>query len=559
MNKKILMILIIILLLASMLRLWNLGNVPISPDWDEAALGYNAYSIMTTGRDEFGKFLPIVLRSFNDYKPALYAYLIIPFIQILDLTVLAVRLPSAIFGILSVLATFFLVKELFPNVTIGESSRRWVSDAFALIAACMLAISPWHIQFSRIAFESNVGLALNIFSILFFLKGFRKPLWLFFSVFCMSMSIYVYQSEKVFVPILATILVLIYRKQLLSLPRRHIVAVIIFGLILVSPMLVYMTTDKQAWARAQGVSIFSRVDNVEVDQVSKRIQRDMANNDYLGVIIDNRRTIFVKDTIDGYLSHFDLNWLFIKGDPNITRHHAPNMSLLYLWSFPFLLIGIYTLFFGRKENGISKQSKLLVFGWLLSVPIPASITYDIPHAVRTLNFLPTWDIFIAIGLLSTFIYLQIKLKPFIRYAVYGLIGLVMILNISYYLDQYFVQQNYYYALDWQYGHRQVTEYVKPIQEKYRKIIVSDRGEMSQSYIFFLFYLKYDPAQYLAGGGTRPDKLAFANFEFRPFRYDEEDRNVLLIGAPGDFPQIYKTVFEVNYPNKNLSMKVVEKE
>src|SRR2546423_2218531 len=100
MNKKLVTLLLFaIVILSAVLRLYQLGAVPISPDWDEAALGYNAYSIMQTGRDEFGTLLPVVLRSFDDYKPALYTYLIIPFIPFFDLTVLAVRLPSALFGI----------------------------------------------------------------------------------------------------------------------------------------------------------------------------------------------------------------------------------------------------------------------------------------------------------------------------------------------------------------------------------------------------------------------------------------------------------------------------
>ena len=112
MNKRILILLAFIIIVASILRLWQLGKVPSSPDWDEVALGYNSYSIMQTGRDEYGKFLPIILRSFDDYKPALYSYLTIPSILIFGLNVFAVRLPSAIFGILAVIATYFLVKEL---------------------------------------------------------------------------------------------------------------------------------------------------------------------------------------------------------------------------------------------------------------------------------------------------------------------------------------------------------------------------------------------------------------------------------------------------------------
>src|SRR3989344_8067591 len=93
-----------IVLIAFVLRFWQLGMVPPSPDWDEVALGYSAYSIMETGKDEYGKSLPVILRSFDDYKPALYAYLIIPFINIFGLTTFSVRLPGAIFGIIAVIA-----------------------------------------------------------------------------------------------------------------------------------------------------------------------------------------------------------------------------------------------------------------------------------------------------------------------------------------------------------------------------------------------------------------------------------------------------------------------
>jgi len=120
MNKKILMFLFLgIVIIAAVLRLWQLGHVPPSPDWDEAALGYDAYSIIHTGRDEFGKFLPVVLRSFDDYKPALYAYLAIPPVFLFGLNVFAVRFPSAFFGVLSVIVVFYLVREFFNRVVSG--------------------------------------------------------------------------------------------------------------------------------------------------------------------------------------------------------------------------------------------------------------------------------------------------------------------------------------------------------------------------------------------------------------------------------------------------------
>src|ERR1035437_1339725 len=162
MKKITLLLLLLIIIVAAFIRLYQIGKVPASPDWDEAALGYNAYSIMLTGKDEYGKFLPVVLQSFDDYKPALYSYLVIPFIKIFGLSVVAVRLPSVLFGALSILAIFFIIKELFDKgVTVGNIKID--SDILALVTCFLVAISPWHIQFSRIGFEANVGLSFNLF------------------------------------------------------------------------------------------------------------------------------------------------------------------------------------------------------------------------------------------------------------------------------------------------------------------------------------------------------------------------------------------------------------
>jgi len=375
MNKKIFIFLTFIIIIASILRLWQLGKVPSSPDWDEVALGYNAYSILQSGRDEYGKFLPIILRSFDDYKPALYAYLVMPSISVLGLNVTAVRLPSAIFGILTVLAVFFLVRELFKKNNI------------ALLTTFLLAISPWHIQFSRVAFEANVGVALNAFGILFFLKAFKKPWFLLLSALMLGLSLHTYQSEKVFVPLLIAILIYAFRKEFFSIRKKYIYTSLIIFTIICLPLILFTLTNKDALSRAKTVSIFSNSSIIQAN--TEKLVRDRVNNDILGLFLDNRRVEFAKYVVNGYLSHLDINWLFIKGD--IARHHAPGMGLMYLVELPFLLIGIYMLIFGNFDKAV----KLFMALWFLIVPIPASITNDVPHAVRTINFLPILQILTA--------------------------------------------------------------------------------------------------------------------------------------------------------------------
>src|SRR3989338_7032275 len=111
-------LIILILILASVLRLWNLSNYPMGLNADEAALGYNAYSLLITGRDEHSHAWPINLESFGDFKPAGYAYMLIPFIKVFGLTEFAVRLPSAIFGVLAVLFIYLLSRDLFADTNI---------------------------------------------------------------------------------------------------------------------------------------------------------------------------------------------------------------------------------------------------------------------------------------------------------------------------------------------------------------------------------------------------------------------------------------------------------
>ena len=60
------LILFLIVILAFLLRFYQLSTNPPGLNLDEVAIGYNAYSILRTGRDEYGKFLPIVFRSHDD-------------------------------------------------------------------------------------------------------------------------------------------------------------------------------------------------------------------------------------------------------------------------------------------------------------------------------------------------------------------------------------------------------------------------------------------------------------------------------------------------------------
>ncbi|MGH9317238.1 MAG: glycosyltransferase family 39 protein, partial [Thermoanaerobaculia bacterium] len=132
--------LLLILLTAGVLRIVSLRDLPAGLFCDEAALGYNAWAILHHGVDENGVKLPLFLWSFTGYKNPVYLYTAMLPIGLLGLDEFSLRLTSAAFGIATVLALFLLGRALYGNKA-------------GLAAAALLAICPWHIHFSRIAFE----------------------------------------------------------------------------------------------------------------------------------------------------------------------------------------------------------------------------------------------------------------------------------------------------------------------------------------------------------------------------------------------------------------------
>lgn len=543
-NKKLtVFLLIVIVLFGAILRLWQLGNEPPSLDWDEVALGYDAYSIYETGKDEFGAVYPVVLRSFDDYKPALYSYLIIPSYKVLGLNAFSVRLPSALFGIATLISVFFLSKILFKR------------NDISLLTTFILAISPWHIQFSRIAFESNVGLALNVFAATFFLYSFKRPWLLTLAALSAGLSLHVYQSEKVFTPLFMLGLSFIYIKPLLRIPKKYLLLALTVGFLVVLPLIIYISQDKNALLRAKGTSIFN--DNAALLSQNARLNEyNIKTNNSLGKVLDNRRIVYAKSIISGYLSHYDPNWL-LSGD--IARHHAPEMGLIYIWEFPFILIGIYSLVFSKFD----KRAKYFIFFWFLLAPIPASITTGVPHAVRTLNFLPTWQIFTTLGLLSSFLFLKtLAIKKVYKGAVIFLVSFFVIFNFVYYLNQYFVQQRYFHAKEWIYGYEQMIAEVMKKEGNFKTVVISDKEPMDKSYMFYLFFSMYPPDKYQnskSPSGNFETHQKFGKFQFRPINWEVDSglKNTLFIGNPQEIGKS-DVVFTVYYPDGTPAMVMAER-
>lgn len=500
-------------MIAAFLRFYQLGSNPPSLTWDEVAWGYNAYSLGMDGKDEFGRFLPYdYLESFGDFKPPLYAYLDILPVKLIGLTEFAVRFPSALFGTLTVLLTYFLVTEIFktkPESQISEyllgrqtgeanfkvkklknsmENGQWKME-IALIAAALLAISPWHILLSRAAFEANVATFFLVFGVYAFLRGVNeKSNYIIFSLISFALSFYIFNTSRIVAPLLVITLLISFRKKLWNMKKNTISALII-GLLILLPLINFLLSP-QARLRYQEVNIFSNLDLIKTS--NQEIEND--HNAWWSKIIHNRRIFYAREYMKHYFDNLSFNFLFITGDGN-PKFSTQDVAQMYLWELPFLIIG--TLYLFRKRDG----SWFIIPLWLILGIIPAATARETPHALRIETTLPTFQILVAYGIVNCYGLLKKYRKLFI----FSISASALLLFI-YFLHVYFIQYPWEFSADWQYGYKDSIKYVQSVQNQYDQIIVEDT--LGRPYIYYLFYLQIPPDVFRKTAVIKRDAFGF---------------------------------------------------
>lgn len=535
MKKKLLFLLVVVL--AFVLRFYQLGLNPPSLYWDETINCYDAYSLGQTGRDHHGVIFPIThLISYGDFKNPLYTYLTILPVKFFGLNELACRFPSAFFGWLTVIIIFFLVRELLKKTKI------------ALLAAFLLAVSPWHLQFSRAGFEANINLFFIILGIYLFIKAVNsKPFLLIFSAISFALTPYAYHSSKLFMPLLVAGLSFFYIKTLLK-NLKWVILSLILGLAIIYPLVTKESRNAVLY-RFTETNIFNEEDVVL--KSNKLRQED--NWSFLSNLFHNRRIYYTQKFLKHYFDHFRFDYLFLTGDTN-RRHSTQAVGELYLIEMPFLLLGCYFLIKNRE-----KKLLVIVF-WLILSLIPASFTVTTPHAIRTLSGLGSWQIITAYGVINFFASVKNRKTKLMLLVT---CCLILIINIVYYLHTYYVHYPKESALDWQYGYKEAISYIKDNYSKYDRIIISD--VYGRAYGYLLFYLKYEPKkiQEIARDNKEKrkgigfpvfDKFQIKNIDKTLFNTNEK---LLLVGSPGEFPKQAKFLKVIKDLNNQEVFKIME--
>lgn len=489
--------LVLIIIAAVTLRFYKLGSNPPGLYWDEAAYGYDAYSILKTANDHHGHFLPLFFESFGDWKLPIYHYLLVPSIAAFGLNEFAVRLPSAFFGSLSIPLFFLFIKKLTKNLNL------------ALLSTLFLAISAWHIQFSRGGFESNVGLFFVMLGVYVFLLALERPKSQIFtlSFLLLTLSMYTYHAYRIFTPLLMVALIFIFLSEIKkNLPKIILPAQV--TLIVFLPLLVF-TFSPQGRLRAQSQSAFQEKDfkkaDLDYNQKSKKPLRFLSKYWY------QKPVYYAYISINEYFDHFSPSFLFLRGD-RIGRHSQVDMGQLHLFEAPLIIAGLFAL------SKLNKKTLWILGAWILLAPIPAVIVNVTPHANRTLQLAPIFAFLSALGTVLVFS----KIKSVLPHTVIIVIATYYFIS---YLHLLFVHYPVKFSPDWQDGNRQMVQNVQKFQDKFDEVYITNGSE---AYIYLLFYLKYDPKKFIAEGGT---KDGFDKYVFVESSYDLYNKGRLLYVSP----------------------------
>ena len=328
--KKQYLFLILIFALGFFLRFYKLGDVPVGLHTDEAYFGYNAYSILKTGREITGNFLPLNLNSFL-FSPAGYSYASIPFVALFGLSAFSARFASAIFGSLTIIVVFFLTCQLFKPYKNKES--------IALAAAFFLAISPWHINLSRVSAESVLVVFFVSLGILLYLLWEERNEYYFLvlSLLAFAVNIFIYQAARSFLPLFLPLLFLVFTKKIFS--KKNILPIMGFLLLIVIPVLLILKSPELSF-RIRTLSIFGNPQTQLV--LDEQIREDgvMGIKPLESRFFHNKLTSYSLTFLDNYFKHFSYDFLFTDaGLPD--RYRVPGMGLLYLFELPLLGFGIF--------------------------------------------------------------------------------------------------------------------------------------------------------------------------------------------------------------------------
>ena len=439
-----LVVLVVVLLVAAAFRLPALSTIPNGLFLDEASRGYDAYSLLLTGRDQYGVRWPLFAEGLDDYTPVLYTLLVIPSVAAIGLNEVAVRLPAAIIGIATV-ATTYLAGRAYFGAVVG------------LVAAGLLAISPWHILPSRTGAEWVLLPYFTTTGVWLLAHGRRSGPALLAAGLVLGVGLYSYAFARLLIPMLVGLYALLWWRDLVRRPVWSTLSLAAFVALAVPLVSFGLTAEGQARLRAM----------VPLDR-------------YQGLAL-------VPYFLGNVVSYFT-PWFLVTGGEPTNHHRLRGFGPILPVMVPLLLAALVSAV--RRPD----RATMFWFGWIVAAPLSAALHRESPSSVLLLGAIPAWQVLAAFGAVRLVGWLRARSMA-LAWAGIGLILAGVGVTAMMVATNLYAEYPVYAADDWLYGARETVDYLESQRQAYDDVVVSDRIPAAQ--VLVLFHAKMPPATYQA--------------------------------------------------------------
>jgi len=460
-NNKFNFGLILLLLISFFVRIYRINTLSLFGD--EIDVGYQAYSLLNTGKDYKGNFLPIYIQSLSESRAPLFIYFSIPGVAVFGLTELGVRITPILFGVLSI---YLLYKLIF---LFSKSSN------LALFCSLALSFSPWHFHYSRTAFEVTLLLSLTLAAIYFFQKFIQSPktAFLYLSIIFFGLTFYTYNTANIFTPLIVVYLLITNRQKIFTnINPKKIIISLGLTLLFILPIFTQILSGRAA-NRFGLISIFN--DQKTISHIIDQRTSLFATNPKIERVFYNKATAWTSVFFQNYLESISPIFLFNKGDTNNLRHNLPQFGLLFLAFTPLFFIGLI-------KTPKDKLQQLMLF-WLLISPIASALTIQGGHhPTRLFLMLPPLVYFIGQGITILFS------SKLISKIIFIIISLAFVFEVSFYSHEYFYKYPKENFKPWDYGYKEI--FTSLSQMSYNRLLISNSN--FNSLLPYLFYNRISP-------------------------------------------------------------------
>lgn len=472
----------LIVLIALFIRLMYADTLPSGAHIDEASLGYNAYSILQTGKDEYGKTLPLIFQAYGDQKLPAYIYAIVPYAKLFGLSNLAVRFPGAVAGSLLTVFVYLLLKQLK------------FSHGVSLLGALITATSPWTIMLSRVfGYESGFGL-------LFFTIGLWSSLsakdsrhtWRYICIAAIAFALtwYSYIAYRVITSIMILVIVLIFMQSKRFVSSRAILLLSLFA-ILITPLIVLSRSGTGNARIGQAVTSSMQGVVMTIDDDRSICAKSLPK--VFCYLNSNKIKAYGETLLHGYAEVLSPPYLFVTGDAHEEYVNVDRHGLLDITILPFYLLGIIYLMGRFLTRTLNKYELFVILGLLLT-PLPTLI-FGVLQKVRLSALFP----FVLITCMYGAQYLLTALRiVWQRKAVAVIFTTLILITTGFFMIDFLAIHVQKYEITFQ---TPIAKLMKYLGAQDKKVPVYIRT-INEAIVLYAYYNAVDP-QFFQSNVVRP--------------------------------------------------------